>query len=165
VFAVGKSASDTGVASSIDLSGLNSSDIISLFSEYRILSVTVNHMLVSAPNNASASFPRLHIAPRGFSNTTPISRNEVLQYNGVKMYQYGPANLEFKQTFTPYVWLDAVGGATGKKLVKSPWIATDSDLVRHNTAVLWIDRYNTTTDNFHTLEAVIDVVLECRGPR
>jgi hypothetical protein len=164
IFAIAKPTSDGGGFAFIQLSSLNASDITSLFSEYRILSVTSTYQLVNAPNN-NASFPRIHIAPRGFSNATPINRAEVLQYNGVKMHQFGPANISVKYTHIPYVWLDAVGPVTGKQVVRSPWLATDSDTVNHNFAVNWIDRYNSTTDPTHTLEVVLDVVLEARGPR
>lgn len=163
---IAKNSADYGAAYVLDLSAFNSSDILSLFSEYRILSVTATHQLVNAPNN-NASFPRLHIAQRGFSNVAPTSRNEVLQYNGLKMYQFGPANISVKQKFKPYVWLDAVNSVTGtgKRIIASPWIATDSDTVRHNFAVVWYDRYNTTTDPTHTLELILDIVIEARGPR
>lgn len=163
---IAKAAADKGEAYVLDLSAFNASDILSLFSEYRILSVTATHQLVNAPNN-NATFPRLHIAQRGFSNVAPTSRNEVLQYNGLKMYQFGPANISYKQKFKPYVWLDAVNSVTGsgKRVIASPWIATDSDTVRHNFAVTWFDRYNTTTDPTHTLELILDVVIEARGPR
>jgi hypothetical protein len=164
VFSVPKPAADGGATAVVELSSLNASDILSLFSEYRILSVTSTYQLVNAPNN-NASFPRLHIAPRGFSNTSPLNRAEVLQYNGVKMYQFGPANIATKYTHIPYVWLDAVGTSTGKQIVRSPWLATDSDTVKHNFAVNWIDRYNSTSDPTHTLEVILDVVLEARGPR
>lgn len=164
IFAVPKPTNDGGATAVVELSTLNASDILSLFSEYRILSVVSTYQLVNAPNN-NASFPRLHIAPRGFSNVAPINRAEVLQYNGVKMHQFGPANISVKHKFVPYVWLDAVGTSTGKQIVKSPWLATDSDTVKHNFAVNWIDRYNSTSDPTHTLEVILDVVLEARGPR
>lgn len=164
IFAVPKPTTDGGATAVIELSTLNSSDILSLFSEYRILSVVSTYQLVNAPNN-NASFPRLHIAPRGFSNTAPINRNEVLQYNGVKMHQFGPANISVTHKFVPYVWLDAVGTSVGKQIVQSPWLATDSDTVKHNFAVNWIDRYNSTSDPTHTLEVILDVILEARGPR
>ncbi len=165
VSTVTKAAGDTGYAYSITLADLNSSDILSLFSEYRIDSITAHHQLVNAPNN-NATFPRLHIAPRGFSTTNPSNRAEVLQYNGLQQYQFGPAAISYKDTFKPYVWLDAVSTAgTGKEVKVSPWIATDSDTVRHNYAVTWIDRYNTTTDPTHTIELLLDVVLTARKPR
>lgn len=164
IFAVPKPTSDGGATAVVELSTLYSSDVASLFSEYRILSVTSTYQLVNAPNN-NATFPRLHIAPRGFSNTAPANRDEVLQYNGVKMYQFGPANIAVKHTFVPYVWLDAVGTTTGRQIVRSPWLSTESTTVKHNFAVNWIDRYNSTSDPTHTLEVVLDVVLEARGPR
>jgi hypothetical protein len=164
IFTVGKAAADQGSASFLTLNTFPASDIVSLFSEYRVKSVKLTHQLVNAPNN-NASFPRLHIAPRGFSNVAPSTRDEVLQYNGVEMYQYGPANITFARTYKPYVWLDAVGTTTGKQVVVSPWIATDTGDVRHNIAVLWLDRYNSTSDPTHTIEVVLDVVIEARGPR
>lgn len=166
VSTIAKTASDAGYAYSLDLSLFNASDILSLFSEYRIKQVKISFQLVNAPNN-NASFPRLHIAHRGFSNVNPTSRNEVLQYNGLKQYQYGPANIAAVYTFKPYVWRDTVTTAsgTGKEIVVSPWIATDSDTVRHNYCVTWMDRYNSTTDNTHTIETLVDIVVEARGPR
>ncbi len=162
---IAKTAGDTGYAYSITLSDLNASDILSLFSEYKIVSVVARHQLVNAPNN-NATFPRLHIAPRGFSVTNPTSRNEVLQYNNLRQYQFGPANISYGQTFAPYVWVDAVAtSGTGKEVVKSPWLATDSDTVRHNYAVTWIDRYNSTSDPTHTIELLLDVTLIARRPR
>jgi hypothetical protein len=165
VSSVAKAAADGGFAYSITLSDLNASDILSLFSEYKIVSIVATHQLVNAPNN-NATFPRLHIAPRGFSVTNPTSRNEVLQYNGLQQYQFGPAAISYKHKFVPYVWVDAVSTAgTGKEVVQSPWLATDSDTVRHNYAVTWMDRYNTTTDPTHTVELLLDVVLIARRPR
>lgn len=166
VGSVAKTASDTGYAYNLNLSDFNASDILSLFSEYKIISMKVTHLLVTSPN-AVASFPRLHIAPRGFSVTNPISRAEVLQYNGLSEFQFGPTAIRHTRRFVPYVWTDVVTTAsgTGKRVDRSPWIATDSDTVRHNYAVTWIDRYNTTTDNTHTIELLIDVVLAVRGPR
>jgi hypothetical protein len=162
---VTKAAADAGYAYSLTLSDLNASDILSLFSEYKITSVTATHQLVNAPNN-NATFPRLHIAPRGFSVTNPVNRNEVLQYNGLQQFQFGPAAISYKHKYVPYVWIDAVSTAgTGKEVVRSPWIATDSDTVRHNYAVTWMDRYNTTTDPTHTIELLLDVVLIARKPR
>lgn len=166
VSTVTKAAADTGYAYSIQLSDFNSSDIVSLFSEYKIKTVKVAFQLVNAPNN-NATFPRLHIAHRGFSNTNPTSRAEVLQYNGLKQYQYGPAAITSVHTFKPYVWRDTTttAGGTGKEVVASPWIATDSDTVRHNYCVTWIDRYNTTSDPTHTIETLVDIVVVARNPR
>jgi hypothetical protein len=164
VATVTKLAGDTGYAYFVLLSDFNSSDIVSLFSEYKILSIKATHQLVNAPNN-NATFPRLHIAPRGFSNVNPVSRAETLQYNGLDQFQFGPAAISHTGTYKPYVWLDAVGTTTGKNVVQSPWLGTDNDTVRHNYAVTWMDRYNTTTDPTHTIELLLDVVIVVRGPR
>lgn len=158
-----KVASDTGNFRSYNLSQFPDADIVSLFQEYRIKSVTLTWMLVNAPNN-NASFPTLYVAPQHiFTGSPPANRDEVIQYRGIQTYQYGPSRIVYKRKFIPFVPLDA--STTGKKFVSSPWLSTTTDTVPHYTDVEWISRYNSTTDPTHTIELLAHAVIECRHTR
>jgi len=161
--AIVKTPADTGNYRAFALNGFPTSDITSMFQEYRIRSITLTYALVNAPNN-NASFPSLFVAPQHiFSSTLPTSRDEVIQYRGSQAYQFGPSRVMYTRKFTPYVSLDA--STTGRKFVPSPWLSTSSDAVPHFTNVEWISRYNSTSDPTHSLELWAHAVVDCRYTR
>lgn len=158
-----KLASDSGLYRSFGLNQFPDSDVVSMFQEYRIKSIKLSWMLVNAPNN-NADFPTLYTAPQHITaGVPPTSRDEVVQYKGIKHIQYGPATVVHSETYTPYVPMDA--STTGKKFLPSPWISTSTDTVPHYTSVEWISRYNSTSSPTHTLELVAHAVIEARGTR
>lgn len=161
-----KTAADTGTYLGFNLSQFVNSDIISTFSEFRIKSLRLSWVLVNAPNN-NANFPTLYVAPQHISvGIVPTSRDEVIQYKNVKHYQFGPANLEYSQSFSPWVpVLNNTSVAAGRQFQRSPWISTVTDLVPHYVAVDWLSRYNSAPDSSHTIELIVSAVIECRGTR
>lgn len=163
VATITKVATDSGQFRSVTLSQFVATDVISVFQDYRILKLTASYVLVNAPNN-NASFPTLFLAPQHIaSGFAPASRDEVLQYKGVKHYQFGPTAVRHDRAFDVYVPMDA--NATGKAFVKSPWLSVATDTVPHYFSGEWISRYNTTADPTHTLELILSAVIECRGIR
>jgi hypothetical protein len=160
----GKTASDTGTYLGFSLSQFNDSDIVSLFTEYRITSLELMWVLVNAPNN-NANFPTLYVAPQhiSISPTAPSTRDEVIQYQGIRTHQFGPSNLVYRQTYTPWVPIDV--NTVGRKFEKSPWLSVLSDTMPHYVAVDWLSRYNSAPDSSHTIELVIRAQIECRGVR
>jgi hypothetical protein len=157
-----KAASDAGIYRTFALSAFPDADIVSMFSEYKIEMLTLSYMLVNAPNN-NASFPTLYVAPQNISSTTPASRDEVVQYKGARVFQFGPATNMVTYSFKPEVAIDAA--TTGKRFVVSPWLSTATDAIPHYTNVEWISRYNSTSDPTHTIELCVSAVVSCRGTR
>jgi len=161
-----KSASDSGNALWTTLSSFTSSDIVSLFSFYKVTNIKCVFRLVNAPNN-NATFPTLWIAPRQFSTAPPSSLDEVQQYNGVKSHQFCPANLKFEANYKPSMQLStrtATGVGNGST-VPCDWISTDLDTVALFFAVFWIQRYNTAPDSSHTLEIDYTLTVAVKQPR
>jgi len=158
-----KSATDAGSYRSVALGVFPYSDLASLYTEYRITNLEFHYLLVNAPNN-NASFPTLYTAPNMFlSAGGAANRDEVTQYQGVKVYQYGPSSVHAIFNYTPIVQLITAGVGTSN--VRSPWLNTASSNVPHLTNVEWIDRYNSTSDPTHTLQLTIKATIECRGTR
>lgn len=159
-----KSTSDTGVFRSYNLATFPTSDIISLYQDYKIKSVKLDYLLVNAPNN-NADFPTLYIAPSHYNlgGVTPANRDEVLQYKGVKCFQFGPSRLQYTQTFKPYIQMNTTG--SGLVSSSSQWLTTQSSLVPHLVCVEWIDRYNSTSSPTHTLQLNVTITVECRMTR
>lgn len=144
-------------------------DITSLFQEFKIQSIRLTFRLVNAPNN-NAAFPTLYIAPQRFSfvqpSTVPTSAADVWQFKGMKTYQFGPTNLSFSQTYMPHYSLNVNNQALAQGEVrKASWLAAGANSVNHASAVYWIDRYDTPTNNSHTIELETVMVLKCRGPK
>jgi hypothetical protein len=161
--AIVKSPSDSGNYRSFLLNSFPTSDVTSMFQEYRIRSLTLTYALVNAPNN-NASFPSLFVAPQHiFAATLPTSRDEVIQYRGSQAYQFGPSRVSYSKTYTPYVSMDA--NTTGRRFIPSPWLSTSSDAVPHYTNVEWISRYNSTSDPTHTIELWVHALVDCRYTR
>jgi hypothetical protein len=161
---ISKLAADSGLYRSFTLAQFPDSDIVSMFQEYKIKKIRLSWMLVNAPNN-NADFPTLYTAPQHHfaSGAPPSSRDEVIQYKGIKHVQFGPANVMYSHTYVPFVPLDA--STTGKHFVPAPWLSTTTDTVPHYTSVEWISRYNSTSSPTHTLELIAHVVVEARGTR
>jgi len=161
---ISKLAADSGLYRSFTLAQFPDSDIVSMFQEYRIKRVKLSWMLVNAPNN-NADFPTLYTAPQHYfaSGVPPASRDEVIQFKGIKHVQFGPANVCHTEAYQPFVSMDAA--TTGRKFTPAPWLSTTSDTVPHYTSVEWISRYNSTSSPTHTLELVAHVVVEARGTR
>lgn len=158
-----KVAADSGLYRSFGLNQFPDSDIVSMFQEYRIKSIKLTWMLVNAPNN-NADFPTLYTAPQHyFAGIPPTSRDEVVQFRGVKHVQFGPATVMHSEVYKPFVPIDA--NVSGKKFVASPWISTVTDNVPHYTSIEWISRYNSTSSPTHTLELVAHAVIEARHTR
>jgi len=159
-----KTAADTGTYLGFSLSQFNDSDILSTYTDYRIVELQLTWMLVNAPNN-NANFPTLYCAPQHISlaPTAPTTRDEVIQYQGVKHHQFGPSNLVFSQRYQPWVPVDA--NTAGRMFVKSPWLSVLSDIVPHYCAVDWLSRYNSAPDSSHTIELVVRATIDVRGTR
>jgi hypothetical protein len=144
-------------------------DITSLFQEFKIQSIKLTFRLVNAPNN-NAAFPTLYIAPQRFNfvqpGAVPTSVQDVWQFRGMKTYQFGPTALSYSQTFTPHYSLDVNNQALSTGEVrKAAWLGAAANAVNHASAVYWIDRYDTPTNNSHTIELETVLVLKCRGPK
>lgn len=159
-----KTATDSGVFRSYNLATFPTSDIISLYQDYRIKSVRLDYLLVNAPNN-NADFPTLYIAPAHFNvgGVSPANRDEVLQYKGVKVIQFGPARVQASFTFKPFIQMNA----TGSGIVNSQpmWLNTQTSATPHLVSVEWIDRYNSTSSPTHTIQLNVTVEVECKGTR
>lgn len=163
-----KVASDSGNALWKTLSDFASSDIVSLYSMYKITNVKLTFRLVNAPNN-NATFPTLWIAPRQYSTVAPTSLDEVQQYNGVRSFQFGPNNVSYTQNFKPAVTTITKTNGTAKEGLTFPgsehYISTDNDIATYIFAVYWLQRYSSGTDPTHTIELDYDITLSCKAPR
>lgn len=164
---VTKITTDSGSYNTLSLSGFAGlSDIQSLFQEYRIESVKVTYKLVTSPNTVAA-FPTLYTAPQGISTGVPASRDEVLQYQGLKMFQFAPSKTEVSYTYQPkinrVVYRNAL--SSSYEVSNSPWIATSDMSALFFYSVEWFDRYNTTTNPEHVIEKLLTVRVSARGTK
>jgi len=158
-----KVAADSGLYRTFQPLLFPISDLIGMFQCYRIRSIKVEYQLYNQLNNNS-SFPTLYIAPQYWTeSTTPSSISEVGQFQGVKVFQFGPSRPTYTQTFIPRVNMSSTG--PGRTPVASPWLSTTSDLPQHLTHVEWIQNYNTTSAPTHTIRLVATAVFEFRGTR
>lgn len=164
----GAAAADTGSYQSYALADFPSSDIVSLYQQYRIKAFEVTYTLFSQPNNNS-NFPQLYIAPQEYNNQlgVPSSFDEVVQYKGVITHQFGPGpNQTFKHRYVPRVFLDATQGtSTGSLVLQSPWVSTFTAALRHMSHVEWITNYNAGVDNSHTIRRTVKAIIECKDTR
>lgn len=163
---IAKLAADTGSYYFVRLADFpSSSEITSLFQFYRIKRFELKFLLVNQPNN-NASFPTLYIAPQASTlSGTPGSRDEVLQYQGVQIHQFGPSNLVKTISTAPSVLLDSSGSVGGGMVKQSPWLSTANNGILHSAFVFWISRYNSTTDSSHTLELDCTAWFDGKGTR
>jgi hypothetical protein len=161
-----KVAADTGQYSSIRLVDFPSvSDFSSLFQYYRITKVSYTYTLVNAPNN-NATFPTLYVAPQVYATSgAPSSRDEVMQYQGLQIFQFGPANVTKTITTVPSVTFDVGNLVGGGALMKSPWLSIQNTANQHLTFVDWLSRYNSAGDPTHTIEVQFRVWLDFKGTR
>lgn len=161
-----KVAGDAGNALWSTLSSFTSSDIVSLFSFYKVTNVKLTWRLVNAPNN-NATFPTLWIAPRQYSTTAPASLDEVQQYNGVTSYQFGPNRVSYTRNFKPSLQASTrTSTGVGNGLTMPfDWVSTDLDTAAFFFAVFWVQRYNSAPDSSHTLEIDYVLTVEAKQPR
>jgi hypothetical protein len=166
VVAIPKIAADSGSYRNVRLADfIGSADFTSLFTEYCIKRVQYTYTLVNAPNN-NASFPTLYVSPQRLQYTgAPTSRDDVLQFQGTRPFQFGPTNIVYTLSVTPGTFLDASGLVTGGNVKTSPWLSTANNGNQHFTIVDWISRYNSTTDLTHTLELQITAWFDLKGTR
>lgn len=167
VLGVNKTTVDSGDFNELSLGGFaGSSDISSLFQQYRIRSAKVTYKLVSSPNNPSAAFPTLYTAPQYISSTIPSSRDEVLQYQNMRVYQFAPSRTEVTYTYTPKVNRIVYRSAVASSYEPvSCWLSTQDLNAQHYYSVEWLDRYNTTTNPEHTVEKIVTITVDCRQTR
>jgi hypothetical protein len=161
-----KLAGDSGLYQSVRLVDFPSaSEFTSLFQYYRIRRVQFIYTLVNAPNN-NATFPTLYVAPQAFQTSgVPGSRDEVMQFQGLKIHQFGPSNLTKTVTCVPLVTRDMSNQISGGELVKSPWLSTANSANQHLSFVDWISRYNSTGDSSHTLEVQFRIWIDLKRTR
>lgn len=161
---VPKAAADTGTFRSFNLNTFPTSDIVSLFQDYRFKSIKVQYLLTNAPNN-NADFPAIITAPAHFNvgGVTPGSRDEVLQFRGVQVYQMGPSRVQMTRSFKPFMQMLSSG--SGVVQVPPQWLNTQTGSVPHLTHVEWTDRYNSTSSPTHNVQIVVTATIECRGTR
>lgn len=166
VTTLAKTAADTGgyiTVTPSSLPGIN--DILSLFQKYKLVKISWTFTLTNAPNNNS-NFPTLWWAPQQYANSgVPSSRDEVLQFQGVRSHQFGPSNLAFTITVKPYATIDAFGiGSAG--VIPYPWVANSVSSVPAIGMVYWLSRYSTVpADSSHNIEVTTRVWLDAHGTR
>jgi len=158
---IAKFTGDSGIYRAWSLSDFPSSDVISLFQEYRVKWVELTYQLYAQPNNNS-NFPTLFTAPQKWNNSagTPSSIQEVQQFQNVVTHQFGPATMTRVFRFKPFAF---IGGE--KLLATSPWLSVSADTVKHMTNVEWLQRYNSATDNSHTIQLSARLCVELRKTR
>lgn len=162
----GSGSADRGLYRSVTLNGATKNDIENLYQEFRILKVTLIYQLYTQPNN-NANFPSLFIAPQQIidNGAVPLSRDEVCQFRGAKVFQFGPNALTYRATFKPKVFAVATGGVRGA-VWTSPWLSVvGGDAANHMLCVEWISNYNAGTDNSHTIRLSTVYTVQARFTR
>ncbi len=156
----GTGSVDTGLYRNFTLATFPTSDVTSLFTDYRFKWIEIQYQLYSQPNNNS-NFPTLYVAPQHLINTLtpPANRDEVLQFRGVKTFQFGPANMTTKYRYTPHI------KTADGQIFRSPWISIANTTVAHMTNVEFLSKYNLATDNSHTLQINVLACIEGRLTR
>lgn len=167
VLGVTKITTDAGDYNELSLGGFpGSSDLSSLFQQYRVDKVRVTYKLVTAPNSANAAFPTLYTAPQYLQSGLPASRDEVLQYQGLRIFQFAPSRTEVTYTYKPKVNRLVYRSAIASSYEPvTAWLSTLDLSAQHYYSVEWIDRYNSTTNPEHTIEKVVTVWVSCRQSR
>jgi hypothetical protein len=163
-FNVTRPASDAGTTRTINLNLLPGvSDFTSLFQHYRIVSVQLSWILVNGLN-ANNVFPTLTVAPQHHSSAvTPLTRDAVSQYHGVKVFQFAPSKNTFTKRFDAYGPMLSV--LSGQQYEKAPWYRCEDSTIPYVYAVEFISRYNNTDTPNHTLECVVTADLEFKGTK
>jgi len=153
---------DRGIYRSWALSEFPYGDVSTMFQEYRVFAFELTYQLYTQPNN-NARFPTLFIAPQAFTNTagaSPATRDEVVQFLGVKTHQFGPANLTYKVRVPAKTFIGAE-----RILRTSPWLSIGADGVRHMAVVEWISNYNAGADSSHVIRLSTKAILQFRKTR
>jgi len=165
VFNQPKVAGDTGSYSNPRLADFVNSDIVAMFQKYRINKLTYRFRLINAPNN-NADFPTLNIAPVSYySAVAPVNRDEVLQLNAGRAFQFGPTNVEFTISTVPKVARGALSTGTGYQISGPQWLDTGSTGVNHLAFAYWLARYNSTSSPSHTIEVEITADISVMGAK
>lgn len=161
-----KIATDTGAYNSYRLVDYPSqSEFGSLFNQYKITKVEVKFILVGAPNN-NAMFPTLYIAPQDYQTTgVPSSRDEVLQFQGAKTHQFGPSNLVFTMSRVPTITRDIGNQVSGGEIAPAQWLNAINTSNQHLGFVWWLSRYNSVSDNTHTLDIEYSITISAKRTR
>jgi hypothetical protein len=166
LFAIGKTAADTGRVLSTTLNDYSASELQSVFQLYKISKIKATWTLINAPNN-NANFPTLHLAPQNFTFITPASLNEMLQYDKLKIFQFGPSRVQYSHTFTPACLLDASASAgTGQVIMPGgvPFLSTTNVNLNFVFGSYWLSRYS-NVDVTHTVELTLDATIKLKGTR
>lgn len=156
----GSGSVDSGLYRNVTLASFPTSDISSLFTDYKFVSIEVTYQLYTQPNN-NANFPTLFVAPQHLINTLtpPANRDEVLQFRDVKTHQFGPSALSVKHRYKPFI-------KTGDGLIyRAPWISVANTTVAHMFNVEFLSKYNLATDNSHTIQLNVLATILCRRTR
>lgn len=165
-FALTKTATDSGRLLSTTLNDYSAAELRSVFQLYRIESVKVTWTLVNGPNN-NANFPTLHLAPQNFSFIIPPSLAEMMQYDKLTVFQFGPSRMQYSRTFTPALLLDASASAgTGQVIMpgKAPFVSSENVNTNYILGSFWLQRYS-NVDTTHTIEITLDATLKFKGIR
>jgi hypothetical protein len=121
--------------------------------------------MFTQPNDLTQT-PTLYIAPQNYSASgVPANREEVLQFQGVRAFQFGPAHISTVISRKPVVFRDIGNQVSGGEIAPAPYLSTTNALNQHLGFVYWISRYNTTTGVNPTLDLEYTIHLDCKGTR
>lgn len=165
-FALAKTATDSGRLLSTTLNDYSAAELRSVFQLYKIESVRVTWTLVNGPNN-NANFPTLHLAPQNFSFIIPPSLNEMMQYDKLTVFQFGPSRMQYSRVFKPALLLDASASAgTGQVIAPglTSFVSTENVNTNFILGSFWLQRYS-NVDTTHTIEITLDATLKFKGIR
>lgn len=165
-FALSKTATDSGRLLATTLNDYSAAELRSVFQLYKIESVRVTMTLINAPNN-NANFPTLHVAPQNFSFIVPPSLSEMLQYDKLTIYQFGPSKVQYSRKFTPALLMDASASAgTGQVIMpgSNPFVSTENVNTNYILGSFWLARYS-NADVTHTIEVTLDATIKLKGIR
>lgn len=166
IFALTKTAADTGRLISVSLNDFSAVELRSVFQLYKIVKVKVTWTLINAPNN-NANFPTLHIAPQNFSFITPPSLSEMSQYDKLTIFQFGPSRVQYSRVFTPALLVDASASAgTGQVIMPggTPFVSSENVNTNYICGSFWLARYS-NVDVTHTIEMTLDATIKLKGVR
>lgn len=165
-FALAKTATDSGRLISCTLNDFGGVEIQNVFHLYKISKLNITWTLVNAPNN-NATFPTLHVAPQNFTFITPATLSDMAQYDKVRIFQFGPSKVQYKESFTPSILVDTSATAgTGQMVLpgQTPFVSCNNVNVSYIAANYWLQRYN-ATDATHTIEVTVEAVITLKGSR
>jgi len=140
-----KVAADSGTYRIVQLNNLPAfTDITNLFQEYRIDLVEYIYQMFT-PNANNTYFTSLYVAPqRTTLGGTPSSLDEVQQFAGLKVFQFGPTSQEFRISVKPSLSMDVNNSGGYGSIRTSPWISCQNSSAVHMTVVDWLNNYNTS---------------------